>query len=100
MPAIAEYNHWLVDKFMLGIGSLIGQPHLKVLIARVAGAPLTHPLGVGGSLEVVGVDWLAHPTSLTVAFAGLFAGIGTAEALASAVARIPFEQPARMQSPG
>ena len=90
----------MVDKFMLGIGSLIGQPHLKVLIARVAGAPLTHPLGVGGSLEVVGVDRLAEPTSLTVAFAGLFAGIGTAEALASAVARIPVEQPARMQSPG
>lgn len=63
-------------------------------------APLADSLDVGGSLEVVSVGRLAQPTSLTVAFAGLFAGIGTAEALASAVARIPFEQPARMQSPG
>ena len=78
------------------MGQLLG----PLPIARVAGAPLTDPLGVGGSLEVVGVDRLAHPTSLTVAFAGLFAGIGTAEALASAVARILFEQPARMQSSG
>ena len=73
---------------------LIGQLLGPLPIARVAGAPLTHPLGVGGSLEVVGVDRLAEPTSLTVAFAGLFAGVGRAEALASTIARIRFEQPA------
>lgn len=88
------------------MGLLVGDKiRLQKLLARAlqdngAAAPLTDPLGVGGSLEVVSVGRLAQPTSLTVAFAGLFAGIGTAEALASAVARIPFEQPARMQSPG
>jgi len=59
-----------------------------------------HQLGVVGSLKVVGVGRLAQPTSLTVAFAGLFAGIGMAEALASAIARIRFEQPATMQATG
>ena len=88
------------------MGLLVGDKiRLQKLLARApqghgAVAPLTDPLGGGGSLEVVSVGRLAQPTSLTVAFAGLFAGIGTAEALASAVARIPFEQPARMQSPG
>jgi hypothetical protein len=65
----------------------------------VAGAPLTDPLGVGGPLEVIGVGRLVLPPGLTVALTGLFAGIGTAEALASAVARIRFEQPATMQTP-
>ena len=79
---------------------LIGQLLGPLPIARVAGAPLTDPLGVGGPLEVIGVGRLVLPPGLTVALTGLFAGIGMAEALASAIARIRFEQPATMQATG
>ena len=89
-------NWWSGSAFSGLIGRLLG----PLPVGRVAGAPLADPLGIGGALEVVGVGWLVQPKSLTTAFAGLSAGIGAAEALASAVARIRLEEPATMQASG